>query len=291
MWYDLSNLIVKMKLKNLLFTHYPCNYFSYKKKIEIMSLLTKKSPRLFKNKGINRGHLFKFEELTSTNDFIKSPPLDLDLSHGDVIWAVKQTQGKGRLGRVWKSEAPDSLTFSILLHVAEITDLLKNISQIAAISLCDLLKEYDIISQIKWPNDVLIRGKKVAGILTEVLNSPKMLLIIGIGINLNNEIDFLKSIEKTSTSVKMEIGKKVDTFEFLEKFLIYFQTYFNLFVEAGFKVFFEKWEYHCRLVGKTIQVTFANKKKKALVTKLLADGGIEVQFDNQQKKIYSGEIS
>lgn len=248
----------------------------------------KKPQYIFKNKGIDGGHLYKFNHLTSTNDFIKTH--SKDLSHGDVVWAINQTHGKGQLGRLWKSESFNSLTFSILIQKDEIKTILRNISQIAAIALCDLLKEYEINAQIKWPNDVLINKKKIAGFLAEVLTLPKTYLILGIGINLNNEYHFLKSIDKISTSVKMEIGKKVPALEFLEKFLICFQIYFNLFIEHGFKVFFEKWKNYCDLAQKTIQITLENEKKKVQVIKLLLDGGIEVKIDDKSKKIYSGEI-
>lgn len=260
-----------------------------------MSIFSSSSPlshhRLFKNSGINGRHLYQFLELESTNNFAKKH-ID-DFQNGDVIWAVCQTQGKGRQGRVWQSQPERGLTFTVFIHQS-IKDIWRSLSQIAAIALCDLLKEYKINAQIKWPNDILVKEKKISGILLESTDLQSILL--GMGINVNSDDVFLRNIKQKSTSVKKEIGKEISLIYFLEQYLKYLESYLDILIERGFTVFKQKWQTYSNLIGKEIQVNLNNKKQNARVIDLLDDGGLLIKVTEGAKKaakekvIYSGEV-
>lgn len=123
--------------------------------------------------------IYAFDEVTSTNDVLKQQYQTYE-DHS-VILAHKQTKGRGRFARVWESD--DDLTFSILLKKEYPNDL------IAPLSIIYALKQYGIEASIKWPNDILLNGKKLCGILIESIyeGNEKVASIIGIGINLSKK--------------------------------------------------------------------------------------------------------
>ena len=259
-----------------------------------MTPLSTTCDQFFKHQGMAQGHLFQFNQLPSTNTWAKAQAHHL--SHGDVIWALSQTQGRGRRGRHWHSQPGSSLTFSVCIQLEQLKDIAKNITQIAAISLVDLLNDYGIKAEIKWPNDILVGKKKIAGLLAELTpwkDSPTQALILGIGINVNCDPSFLGGIEKPATSLKLEIGKKVPPRDFLENYLTYLESYLHLYVSRGFAVFFDTWKQYCQVVGKEIHIALDGDIKPARVIQLLPDGGLEVKLsegDGEKKKIYSGDV-
>jgi len=157
-----------------------------------------------------------FEETTSTNDIIEKLAR-AGVQEGVVVFAESQTKGRGRLGRRWLSPARKGLWFSVLLRpkmrppaatqltVASVTALRR------ALALQTGLKP-----EIKWPNDITIDGRKVAGILTELsaeLDQIKY-LILGIGVNVNlNPSDFPLELRKLATSLKAELGSSISRAE------------------------------------------------------------------------------
>lgn len=144
--------------------------------------------------------IYAFDEVTSTNDILKQQYHTYE-DHS-VILAHKQTKGRGRFARVWESD--DDLTFSILLKENAPNEL------IAPLSVVYALKQYGIEAFIKWPNDILIHGKKICGILIESIyeGNEKVASIIGIGINLSKKQASLKKADYL-TLPKEELLQKV----------------------------------------------------------------------------------
>lgn len=136
-----------------------------------------KSCSLFKN---NMFRVFTFDELPSTNDYLKHHASEY--LHSDVIWAKKQTNGRGRFTRQWISG--EDLTCSILFRKSEYAHTL-----LAPLAVVFALSTLGIETQIKWPNDILYKGKKCCGILVESIFEGNTFGydIVGIGINVNNE--------------------------------------------------------------------------------------------------------
>lgn len=152
------------------------------------------------------------DEVTSTNEYLKQ--YYKQLPDQTVVVAKKQSKGKGRLSRTWKSEA-GNLYMSILNKGFQRKWVFYELMNVS-VSIIDILKEYGISAYIKYPNDIIVSNKKICGILMESLGFTVLeYLITGIGVNLNQE-DF-EELSHKATSVFNETGKKVDITSFREK--------------------------------------------------------------------------
>lgn len=155
-------------------------------------------------------NVWYFEKLPSTNTLLKSTYLPA-LQNGLLCITDHQTTGKGQFNRMWNSDANLNLTFTIALRKTSHQKFhLLNIS--VAASLCSFLREsLGIDSTIKWPNDVWVEDRKIAGFLTEAAFSGKQTekVLIGIGINVNQQV-FDKDLKNAATSVSLEYGADID---------------------------------------------------------------------------------
>src|SRR5271163_682412 len=163
--------------------------------------------RLGKTKIIGRD-IRVFEQTTSTNDVIEKLARD-GVKEGVVVFAESQTRGRGRLGRKWISPAHKGLWFSVLLRPDLRPQEATQLTVASATALRRAIQtETGLKPEIKWPNDILIGGKKVAGILTELsaeLDKVRY-VILGIGIDVNLDVsEFPAELKKTATSLKIEV--------------------------------------------------------------------------------------
>ena len=173
----------------------------------------------------------------STNNYAK---LNInDLEDKSVVHAVRQTNGRGRFNRRWIDLGDENLFFSIVLKPCDdFISILPNITQYACLVLCRVLENYGVNAQIKWPNDVMIDGKrKISGILSEIVMEGGELkgLVVGIGVNLNAErkdVDLIP--DRVVTSLNLEIGRSVNMKSFLEEFLKEFFSNYEIFLKQGF---------------------------------------------------------
>src|SRR5580692_10641821 len=171
--------------------------------------------RLGKTKVIGRD-IRVFEQTTSTNDVIEKLARD-GVKEGVVVFAESQTRGRGRLGRKWISPAHKGLWFSILLRPDLRPQETTQLTVASATALRRAIEsETNLKLEIKWPNDILIGGKKVAGILTELsaeLDRVKH-VILGIGIDVNLDAgEFSAELKKIATSLKIEAGETISRAE------------------------------------------------------------------------------
>jgi len=175
-------------------------------------------------------HIFCFEELPSTNNYALELISNDKYSDGTVIMTNSQTKGRGQQTNVWESESGKNLTISLILKpnfvpVHEQFD----ISKIISLSIVDLIKDYCENVSVKWPNDIYIGDKKVAGILIEhgIMGPTLSHSICGIGLNINQE-EFLSNAPNPS-SIKIESGLDFSVNEILNKLLDNIESrYFEL---------------------------------------------------------------
>lgn len=154
---------------------------------------------------------------------------------GTVVMAEEQTAGRGRSGRTWHSERGTGLYFTVLLRPrlspaqAPVLTMLAGLSAHAAIQ-----AQTGLTLELKWPNDLLLNGKKVGGILTEMHAEPSAVrfVIVGIGINVNQE-KFPAEIAAMATSLRKECGKMNYRLELLVRLLAQFETDYNRFLREG----------------------------------------------------------
>ncbi len=161
-----------------------------------------------------------YPEIDSTQSEIWRRIENHTIINGSVVIADIQTQGKGTHGRIWHTDEPDNITFSIYLQTDCPLEKVEGITiEIAQILVDILKKEYGITLEIKEPNDIMYHQKKVGGILTESkvhLETVKF-LVIGIGIN-TNKMNFTQDIQRIATSIKKEFGIKIDTGKVIAQF-------------------------------------------------------------------------
>jgi len=153
---------------------------------------------------------------------------------GTVIAAERQTAGRGRMGRVWFSSPGDSLTFSLLWRFPRGTPL-GGLSLAVGMALAENLKALGIVGvALKWPNDVLLDSRKLAGVLIELTASAA---VIGVGLNLRLPIDLPEDVRARSTA----LGRDIDRNELLARLLASLHSMLDTFGTGGFKVLRERW--------------------------------------------------
>lgn len=163
---------------------------------------------------------FFFEELDSTNSYAKNAPAKA-VVQGSLVVADKQNKGRGQHGNRWEAEPGSNLTFSLVFNPPK-AERLTVLTLAGAAAVADVLSQYvpDNRIQLKWPNDVLCGGRKIAGLLTEVVYNGNELdrLVLGIGVNINQQT-FTPELQEKATSVKQEIGRNVYRETILSEFL------------------------------------------------------------------------
>lgn len=219
--------------------------------------------------------IYGFTALPSTNTYAVE---NFDnLQHNDVITADFQTAGKGRKGRKWSSET-GGLYFTIVLKPAEInTENLSSLTQIMAISVCKTVRDLGANVYLKWPNDVLYKGKKFCGILSEAVlkNNVCKGLVVGVGVNINQEKIISDKPFTSLAEMKIKISKTV----LLEEI-------FTNFNAAQNKNFIEDFKALCPNLGKEIIV----ENKKGIFEDIDTAGRLILKTENGREIIMAGDV-
>lgn len=235
-----------------------------------------------------------FQEIDSTNAYaIKNLA---KLTDKEVVLSEIQTAGKGRLNREWVSDKKDNVYLSIALKPCENANNtlpLPNITQYMSVILCKLLENYGVESQIKWPNDVLVRDKKIAGILSQVSiqGSTFKGFVLGIGVNLNLAQRDLDKINQPATALNLELGKPVDKKAFTEELLNNFFEHYETFLNTGFSLIKSDYINRSGFIGKRIAVNSLNSTSIGIAKEIMEDGSLLfINDDMQEKIITTGDI-
>lgn len=237
-------------------------------------------------------NLLKFDLIDSTNTYgVKN--FD-DLEDKTIITANAQTSGKGRFDRVWVSENCGNIYLSFILKPQN-KDHLSNLTQFLSTAAAKVIETYGITPEIKWPNDVLINGKKICGVLCEgVLEKNKFKgVVLGIGINLNNDKETLKNIEKPVTSLNLETKKHINKEDFLNSLINEFFKNYEKAAANGFDSFKDDYLKYVKFLGRQIFIQERDGDEKILYTaKNLDKNGnlIVIDSENNEKIILSGDL-
>ena len=181
--------------------------------------------------------IIHFDELNSTNEYARQHLEELD--DFDVVTCDLQTKGQGQFERIWYSSNKNggNIYASLVLKPSNITHL-NELTRYTALIGAKTLENYNLKPTFKFPNDILINNKKIAGILakSEFFGQVFKGVVVGFGINLNLEKNELKKIDQPATSIFEETGKNVDKNEFLNLFLSNFENEYEDFLKNGIKV-------------------------------------------------------
>lgn len=237
-------------------------------------------------------NLIRLEEISSTNDYVKQNIQNLeDMS---VVYAERQTNGHGRLGRTWVDTGEDNLFMTVVLKpFKEPNPIYPNFTQYLSVILALVLEEeYKLPAQIKWPNDVLINGKKIAGILSEgaTKGNEFLGLALGLGVNLNTSTETLALIDKPATSIFAETGMKINKEIFIEKLLNKFCLLYDSFIKNGFLSVKNLYIERAYFLGKEITINVLGELHSGIVESITDEGSLVLNENNNMKVYLIGDI-
>ena len=235
-----------------------------------------------------------YDEIDSTNNRAKEAG-EKGTAQGTLFVADMQVAGKGRRGRVWKSPSGSSIYMTILLYPDMAPIKAPQLTLVMAIAVAEgIQKVTGLETKIKWPNDIVVNGKKICGILTEMSTEIDYInhVVIGVGINVNQDI-FPEDIRSTATSLKMELGKKVKRSELIAAVMKSFETCYETFMKTEDLSGLQEL-YNSMLVNKDreVKVLEPGNEYKAHALGINQTGELIVRTpEGEEKEIYAGEVS
>jgi len=235
-----------------------------------------------------------FEETTSTNDVIEKLARD-GVKEGAVVFAESQTKGRGRLGRKWLSPARGGLWFSVLLRPDLPPQEATQLTVASATALRRAIElQTGLKAEIKWPNDILVGGKKVAGILTELsaeLDRVKH-VILGIGVNVNVSAgDFPSELRRLATSLQAELGKPVARPDLAVAILHALDLDYARIASGQFAAVASEWEEHGTTIGQDVIIRTGNRQIRGRAESLGEDGALLLRTDHGHlERIIGGDV-
>jgi len=237
--------------------------------------------------------IYRFGKVDSTNTHLLKLGEE-GFPEGTVVVADEQSAGRGRFGRSWESEPQANLLFSLLLRPDFLQqDEIFVLTFAAAVSVAEAIeKAADVQPQLKWPNDVLLEGKKVCGILLESNSDSNRLghVVLGIGLNVNQQ-KFSPVVSNDSTSLSLFTGKKFDRDEILFAILSNFSSVYESLLKGDFYSVMKKWRDRSIMFGKKITVNLAGKTFQGICDDVTDDGTLILRMGGELKKFSAGDIT
>ncbi len=233
-----------------------------------------------------------FEEVGSTNDVAKRLA-DEGATHGEVVVAEAQTAGRGRRGRVWASPAGRNLTLSVVLRPDLPPSRAAELTLVASVALCQAVQQAGVQAGIKWPNDLLARGKKLAGILTELAADPDRVqwVVLGIGVNVNVRAEELPpELRGTATSLAMERGEPVPRALFAAAVLGALEEWLDRHAEEGFSPVREAWRAMSDTLGREVRVRAGDRDLEGVAEDVDEAGALLVRTRAGLERILAGDV-
>ncbi len=237
--------------------------------------------------------IINYEELGSTNDEAKHLARK-GAAEGTLIISEKQNSGKGRLGKTWSAPAGTGIWMSLVLRPPILPIQASTLTLIAGLSVCEAVeRETGLESKIKWPNDVVINGKKICGILTEMSAELEQVkyIVLGIGINVNTES--LPEDLTHATSLYLEGKKKYLRKNILKQVLEQFERDYDIYLKSpSLKCFLERYEKKCITLNKQVKVLTPTENYTAYAKAITEDGSLKVVTEEgEEKVVFAGEVS
>ncbi|WP_347353040.1 biotin--[acetyl-CoA-carboxylase] ligase [Acetoanaerobium noterae] len=230
------------------------------------------------------------ESVDSTNDYAKKKAKEL--VDGSVIISLEQVKGKGRRGRSFHSGKGDGIYLSIILKPGFEPAKAPFITSIAGAALVNTFNKFNIQTKVKWPNDVLINGKKVAGILTEMSADMEFIeyIVLGVGINVSG-LEFPNELKNIATSLKLE-GYDVKKLNIIWQFVYEFELLYNLYLNENTSEVVNILRNNSSVLGKQINVHYMNEVESAIAVDINNQGALIIKTqEGEVKELSSGEIS
>ena len=247
-----------------------------------------------RTKHLGRSILFS-REVDSTNEWAKELAM-YGACEGTVVIAETQTRGRGRLGREWVSPT-GGLWFSMILRPKFRPSEAVKLTFVAGLAVAKVLREmFDLKAETKWPNDVLVNGRKICGILTEMNTTGETVnfVVVGVGVNTNFDVEeaFPEQLKKVATSLQNELGRKVRLEELFRGLLERLENLYELFTKEGFTPVLEEWKIYAGFLGRQVEVASPTEKLSGLALDVDHDGALVLRLeDGTMRCVFVGDVS
>jgi BirA family biotin operon repressor/biotin-[acetyl-CoA-carboxylase] ligase len=241
-----------------------------------------------------RSILFR-REVGSTNEWAKELA-ELGAGEGTVAIAETQTAGHGRLGREWFSPR-GGLWFSVVLRPGMSASEAVGLVFVAGLAAAEVLQEeFGLRVETKWPNDVLVDGKKVCGILAEMNTKGRVVnfVVLGFGVNANFPVEevFPESLEEVATSVEKELGQKVQLEELFKTLLEKLESKYDQCAEKGLASLLTEWKKYAGFLGRKVEAKNGSEKLLGTASDVARDGALVLRLeDGSTRRVLAGDLS
>ncbi|WP_242372511.1 biotin--[acetyl-CoA-carboxylase] ligase [Anaeromyxobacter sp. SG26] len=234
-----------------------------------------------------------YEELGSTNDRAKELA-EAGAEHGTIVVAETQTAGRGRRGRAWVSPPRRNLYFSAILRPDLSPARAPELTLVASIAICEAIRQAGVEAGIKWPNDLLASGRKLAGILTELAAEPDRVhwVVIGVGVNVNARAeDFPEELRAEATSLAIERRTPAPRALFAAACFTALEDWIDRHAEEGFGVIREAWRERSVTLGREVTVRTDGREIVGIAEDIDATGALLVRGRAGVERILSGDVA
>jgi BirA family biotin operon repressor/biotin-[acetyl-CoA-carboxylase] ligase len=234
-----------------------------------------------------------YDELGSTNDRAKELAEE-GAEHGEVVVAEAQTAGRGRRGREWVSPARRNLYFSVILRPELPPSRAAELTLVASIAICDAARQAGVDAGIKWPNDLLASGKKLAGILTELAAEPDRVhwAVVGVGVNVNaRPEDFPEELRGEATSLLIERRSPAPRALFAAACFTALEDWLDRHAEQGFGVIRDAWRERSVTLGREVSVKTEGREIVGVAEDIDVQGALLVRSRAGLERILAGDVA
>ncbi len=240
-----------------------------------------------------QGKIHYLPSTGSTNDVARDLA-EKGAPEGTIVIAESQTRGRGHLGRTWHSPPGTGLYFSIILRPQLDPSDLPKITLVAGIAAAEAIEENTGLRPlIKWPNDILLEGKKVAGILAELYgNITSPYVILGIGININTRrVEFPPELQEIATSLAIAGGQNISRANLMQAVLTHLGKWYELFKKGAFQPILDAWRKRCIIIGAHVGILSGEKELEGTVVDVDETGALLLRDQaGEIQRILSGEV-
>jgi len=233
------------------------------------------------------------ESVDSTNTYLLNLPSEMK-EEGLVVRAKAQTQGRGRLGRHWESPGEKGLWFSVLLKQVLPAD--KNYLLVFSAALAvarSLEKMMPCFPEIKWPNDVLINRKKVAGILLEQRGKPvpDNFVVVGIGINTRQtRDDFSEAYGDHATSLQLACGSAIEDEDLFKEVLRQLSVFYSHYKQGEETLIRDSFFKAGRYWGERVRLAQGNRIYEGTAVRIHSEGGLILKMQGKEQSFFAGDL-
>ena len=231
-----------------------------------------------------------------TTQMIAHDKAQLGADEGTLIVSDEQTAGRGRLMRPWSSPSGHGIWMSLIIRPNLSMKEAPQVTLVTAVAIVRALEKVAAIDPvIKWPNDLLVGGKKIAGILTEMQADPDQVqaLIIGIGLNVHQRpSDFPDELREQATSVAMETGEAIERAKLVAAIMNEMERFIDMYERNGFEPIKLLWESYAVTTGQLIRATLVDEVIEGVARGISDDGLLQIEEeDGTIRSLYSADVT